>query len=120
MIVTSALWQSPKSPTTTTSAESAQPPVAVVNGVPISRQFFDFYLKGTTGAKNPTDVSADQREQLTHALGSRTGLHIRDCQRMIIGHEQDELGDTAFVRPIQLELSKRPVLAVRHLSVPET
>jgi peptidyl-prolyl cis-trans isomerase C len=57
----------PKSPTTT-SADSAQPPVAVVNGVPISRQFFDFYLKGTTGAKNPADVSADQREQLLDTL----------------------------------------------------
>jgi peptidyl-prolyl cis-trans isomerase C len=44
------------------SADSS-PPVATVNGVPIRRDFFDFYVKGITGGKTPSDLTAEQREQ---------------------------------------------------------
>ena len=44
-----------------TAVVDTSPPVATVNGVPISRNFYDFYIKGVTGGKSPTDITADQR-----------------------------------------------------------
>ena len=43
------------------SSTDTSPPLATVNGVPISRDFFNFYVKGITGGKAPTDLTADQR-----------------------------------------------------------
>jgi peptidyl-prolyl cis-trans isomerase C len=37
-------------------------PVAVVNGIPISRDFFDFYVKTLSGGKSPSDLTKEQRE----------------------------------------------------------
>jgi peptidyl-prolyl cis-trans isomerase C len=39
------------------------PPVAVVNGVPISRDFYEFYVKGIAGGRSSSDLTADQRKQ---------------------------------------------------------
>jgi peptidyl-prolyl cis-trans isomerase C len=36
--------------------------VATVNGTPITRQFFDFYLKGIPRLKNPSDLTPQQRD----------------------------------------------------------
>ncbi len=44
-----------------TSADTS-PPVATVNGVPITRDFFEFYVKGITGGKSSTDLPAEQRD----------------------------------------------------------
>ena len=38
------------------------PPVATVNGVPISRDFFDFYVRGITN-HSPSDLTAQQRDE---------------------------------------------------------
>jgi len=38
------------------------PPVATVNGVPISRDFFEFYVRGVAG-RNPSELTAAQRDQ---------------------------------------------------------
>lgn len=46
---------------------SAEPPVARVNGQPISREFFDFYVKGVSG-KDAQEITAEQREQLLDNL----------------------------------------------------
>jgi peptidyl-prolyl cis-trans isomerase C len=45
------------------SAADSSPPLATVNGVPITRDFFDFYVKGITGGKAPSDLTPDQRER---------------------------------------------------------
>ncbi|MGH8218477.1 MAG: peptidylprolyl isomerase [Steroidobacteraceae bacterium] len=50
-----------KSPAQSTA--DASPPVATVNGVPIHRDFFDFYVKGITGGKSPSELTPDQRGQ---------------------------------------------------------
>jgi peptidyl-prolyl cis-trans isomerase C len=44
--------------------KSATPPVAVVNGTPISREAFDDYLKGLLRGKPPTDVTPDEKNQV--------------------------------------------------------
>jgi len=36
-------------------------PIAVVNGAPISRDLYDFYIKGMTGGKSPADLTPQQR-----------------------------------------------------------
>lgn len=45
------------------AAADQSPPVATVNGVPIRRDFYDFYVKGIAGGRSPSDLTADQRKQ---------------------------------------------------------
>src|SRR5690349_11220228 len=45
----------------TPSSADTSPALATVNGVPIRRDFFDYYVKGITGGKSPNDLTADQR-----------------------------------------------------------
>ena len=54
----------PKSPSGTASEGSASssPAVATVDGAPISRDFYEFYIKGVTG-KTSSDLSPEQRTQ---------------------------------------------------------
>lgn len=44
--------------------KSASPPVAVVDGTPISRDAFDDYLKGLLRGKPATDVTSDEKNQV--------------------------------------------------------
>jgi peptidyl-prolyl cis-trans isomerase C len=44
--------------------KSAAPPVAIVDGTPISRDAFDDYLKGLLRGKPPADVTADEKSQV--------------------------------------------------------
>ncbi len=53
------------SSSTPTASDSA--PVAVVDGVTISRDFYDFYIMRASG-HSPSDLSADQREQALDSL----------------------------------------------------
>jgi peptidyl-prolyl cis-trans isomerase C len=77
------------------------PPVATVNGAPISRNFYDFYIKGITGGKSPADITAEQR-----------GLALDNLIRAKIVAEQavkdglDRSGDAAYM----LELARLNVL----------
>jgi peptidyl-prolyl cis-trans isomerase C len=53
----------PKSPSATASAgSSSSPTVATVDGQPISRNFYEFYIKGITG-KTSSDLTPQQRTQ---------------------------------------------------------
>jgi peptidyl-prolyl cis-trans isomerase C len=47
--------------TATTAATDASPPVATVDGFPISRDFYEFYIKGITGGKTSADLTPQQR-----------------------------------------------------------
>jgi len=58
----------PKGAASTGSAASASSPVAVVNGEPISRELFDFYIKQVTGGRTPSDLTADQRSRALESL----------------------------------------------------
>src|SRR6185437_1621152 len=50
-----------KSPSGTASeSSSSSPTVASVDGTPISRDFYEFYIKGVTG-KTSSDLSPEQR-----------------------------------------------------------
>jgi peptidyl-prolyl cis-trans isomerase C len=89
----------PKSAGTVVSDNS--PAVATVNGAPITRNFYDFYIKGITGGKSPADLTADQRSlaldnliraQVVAEQASKDGL--------------DKSGDTAYM----LELARLNVL----------
>ena len=57
----------PKSPSgaaseSSSSTSSSSPAVASVDGTPISRDFYEFYIKGVTG-KTSSDLSPEQRTQ---------------------------------------------------------
>src|ERR1700722_18958402 len=44
--------------------KAAPPPVATVNGTPISRDAFDDYLKGLLRGKPATDVTPEEKNQV--------------------------------------------------------
>ncbi|HVS76802.1 MAG TPA: peptidylprolyl isomerase, partial [Steroidobacteraceae bacterium] len=48
--------------TESSSSSSSSPAVATVDGTPISRDFYEFYIKGVTG-KTSSDLSPEQRTQ---------------------------------------------------------
>ena len=84
-----------------TAVNDNSPAVATVNGVPISRNFYDFYIKGITGGKAPADITAEQR-----------GLALDNLVRAKVVAEQavkdglDKSGDSAYM----LELARLNVL----------
>jgi peptidyl-prolyl cis-trans isomerase C len=49
-------------PATASASGAGAPPVATVNGTPITRDFFDFYIKQIAG-RPPSELSADQRDK---------------------------------------------------------
>ncbi len=86
--------------TATTVAAPTSPPVATVNGVPISRDFYDFYIKGISG-KSSAELSPEQRglalDNLIHAE-----LVGQDAEKQGL----DKSGDTAYL----IEISRLNVL----------
>jgi peptidyl-prolyl cis-trans isomerase C len=87
--------------TAATAVNDNSPAVATVNGVPITRNFYDFYIKGITGGKSPADLTAEQR-----------GIALDNLIRAQVVADQaakdgiDKSGDTAYM----LELARLNVL----------
>src|SRR5215510_10465928 len=85
----------------TAAVNDNSPPVATVNGAPISVNFYDFYIKGITGGKAPVDLTAEQR-----------GLALDNLIRAQLVAEQavkegvDKSGDAAYM----LQLARLNVL----------
>jgi peptidyl-prolyl cis-trans isomerase C len=85
----------------TAATGDTSPPVAIVDGVPISRDFYEFYIKGITGGKNSSDLNAQQRAAALDNL----------IRARLVGEEAtkeglDKSGDTAYL----LQLSRLNVL----------
>ncbi|HXW75584.1 MAG TPA: peptidylprolyl isomerase [Steroidobacteraceae bacterium] len=85
----------------TAATGDTSPPVAIVDGVPISRDFYEFYVKGITGGKNSSDLNAQQRAAALDNL----------IRGRLVGEEAtkeglDKSGDTAYL----LQLSRLNVL----------
>jgi peptidyl-prolyl cis-trans isomerase C len=85
----------------TAATGDTSPPVATVNGVPISRDFYEFYVKGITGGKNSADLTAQQRSAALDSL-IRARLVAEEANREGL----DKSGDTAYL----LQLSRLNVL----------
>jgi len=85
----------------TAAVNDNSPPVATVNGAPISVNFYDFYIKGITGGKAPADLTAEQR-----------GLALDNLIRAQLVAEQavkegvDKSGEAAYM----LQLARLNVL----------
>ena len=86
--------------TATTVAAPTSPPVAIVNGVPISRDFYDFYIKGLSG-KSSAELSPEQR-----ALALDNLIHAELIGQQAEKDGLDKSGDTAYL----LEMSRLNVL----------
>ena len=78
----------------------SSPPVATVNGVPVSRDLYEFYVKSVTG-KTSADVPADIRGKLLDNL-----VHGEVIAQQAVKEGLDKSGDTAYI----LELSRLNVL----------
>jgi len=84
-----------------TAANDNSPPVATVNGTPITRNFYDFYIKGITGGKAPADLTADQR-----ALALDNLIRAQVVADQAVKEGINKSGDTAYM----LELARLNVL----------
>ena len=82
------------------SKTPADKPVATVNGVPISRAMFDYYVKNTSG-KAASELTAEQRSQLLDNL-VRGEVVAQQAEKDGL----DKAGDTASL----LELSHLQIL----------
>lgn len=78
----------------------ASPPVATVNGQPISRDLYEFYVKSVTG-KTSADLPADIRGKLLDNL-----VHGEVIAQQAVKDGLDKSGDTGYI----LELSRLNVL----------
>jgi len=88
-------------PKTANTVADNSAPVATVNGGPITRNFYDFYIKGVTGGKAPADLTPAQR---TTALDNLIRARLVGDEAVKEG--LDKSGDTAYL----LELARLNVL----------
>ena len=87
-------------PKTAGTTGDTSPPVATVNGSPISRDFYEFYIKGITG-KTSAELTAQQRELALDNL-----IRARLVGEEALKEGLDKSSDTAAL----LELSRLNVL----------
>jgi peptidyl-prolyl cis-trans isomerase C len=85
----------------TAAVNDNSPPVATVNGAPISRNFYDFYIKGITGGKSPADLTAEQR-----ALALDNLVRAQLVAEQAVKEGVDKSGDAAYM----LQLARLNVL----------
>jgi peptidyl-prolyl cis-trans isomerase C len=88
-------------PRTAATPGDTSPPVATVNGAPVSRDLYEFYVKGVTGGKTSADLTAQQRTMALDYL-IRARLVGEEAAREGI----DKSGDTVYL----LELTRLNVL----------
>jgi peptidyl-prolyl cis-trans isomerase C len=69
------------------STASSSPTVATVDGTPISRDFYEFYIKGVTG-KTSSDISPQQRTQALDNL-IRAQLIAEEAQKESLEKQTD-------------------------------
>jgi peptidyl-prolyl cis-trans isomerase C len=87
--------------TTTGGVVDNSAPVATVNGAPITKDFFEFYVKGITQGKSSADLNVQQRTQALDNL-IRGRLVAEEATKEGL----EKSGDTAFA----LELTRLQVL----------
>ena len=84
-----------------TAGGDTSPPVANVNGAPITRDFYEFYIKGITQGKSSSELSAQQRAAALDNL----------IRARLVGEEAVKQGlDKSGDNPYLLELSRLNVL----------
>jgi peptidyl-prolyl cis-trans isomerase C len=88
-------------PKSDTTAGDTSPPVAIVDGSAISRDFYDFYIKGITGGKAPSEITAQQRSAALDNL-----IRARLVAEQAAKDGLDKSGETAYL----LQLSRLNVL----------
>ena len=82
-------------------AADNSPPVATVNGAPIGKDFYEFYIKGITNGKASSDLTAQQRSAALDNL-----IRARLVSDEALKQGLDKSGDTAFL----LQLARLNVL----------
>jgi len=78
--------QQAAAPATTDTTATATPPVAIVDGTPISREAYDDYLKSLLRGKPLTDVTADEKNQV---LDQMINMQLIAAQAEKDGLEKD-------------------------------
>jgi peptidyl-prolyl cis-trans isomerase C len=75
-----------------TPVATAEKPVAVVNGAPISRDVWELYVKTRHGGKTPGDLTAEQQQEaLDELIGMYAGAQEADKQKLGEGEPKARL-----------------------------
>lgn len=113
---TPALTAAPAAATAPGSTTPAAPaaadtaPVAIVNGTPIERDYFEFYEKGLAGKSSVTDITPEQRQQALDNL-VRALVISQEAQKEGIDKEP---GTASLLRLSQLNVLQQ-ALSDRYL-----
>jgi len=94
-----------KKPLTAAPAASTTPqaaPAAIVDGTPISRDAYDFYVKSLTGGKDASTLTAEQKDEV---LDNLVGMQLMAAQGLKDGLDKDP--ETAA----QIEVARMRLLA---------
>ncbi|HET9329299.1 MAG TPA: peptidylprolyl isomerase [Steroidobacteraceae bacterium] len=100
-LVALAACQPKGTATTAATGSDTSPAVATVNGVPISRDFYEFYIKGITQGKSSAELSPQQRAAALDNL-----IRARLVGEEAVKQGLDKSSDNAYL----LELSRLNVL----------
>ncbi len=92
----------PKGASSTGAAASGSPSVAVVDGVPISRDFYDFYVMRVSGGRAPSDLTADQRSRDLDSL-IRAQIVAEEAEKEGLAKDPDTVNLLALSRLSILE-----------------
>jgi peptidyl-prolyl cis-trans isomerase C len=87
------------------AAADTSAPVAVVNGTPISREFYDFYAKGLAGKNSVADLTPEQKAQ---ALDNLVRAEVIAQQATKEGLDKDP-GNAALLRLARLNVLQQVV-----------
>ncbi len=68
VIAAAALTACQQKGATGSAVGSESPPLAVVDGVPITRDFYNFYVTRASGGRSPSDLTADERSRALDGL----------------------------------------------------
>ena len=77
--------------TAATASADTSPPVASVDGYPISRDFYEFYIKGITGGKTSGELNGQQRAAALDNL-----IRGRLVEEEAVKEGLDKSGDTQY------------------------
>jgi len=92
----------------TASSASTSPPVAVVNGVPISRDFFEFYVRGITRGKSSADLTQAQRElALDNLVRAQIVAQVADKEGLAADQNTKFLLELSRLNVLQQTVSER-------------
>src|ERR1700733_6057964 len=98
----------PNTSATTATATTSTDNVATVNGTPVSRNLYDFYLKGTAQGKDPATLTQQQKEEaLDNLVKAELVVQQADKDGLTKDPETQDLIELSRLNAVQQAFSER-------------